>query len=227
MRPWRIWAIAAVGHPPRTCPSRSTHRGHRHPLPPMVMAGCEDRECDQNQRGNQAASPPTILFQCLLLKTVETRFEALLRCFLLISSASCFLRHERLPLFFYCRGAISERSVSLPTCIRNRARALIMPHQKQRRSATADVTYGEAGALRLLRLPATTGGPANRDDKLWIERAHDLGRRCMVVPGAEPAPSLIAGADSLSYPAKDPSGREPRSARAFFKALPHTRGAWH
>jgi hypothetical protein len=65
------------------------------------MAGREDRECDQNQRGNQAASPPTILFQYLLLKTVETRFEALLRCFLLISGASCFLRHERLPPFFY------------------------------------------------------------------------------------------------------------------------------
>jgi len=66
----------------------------------MVMAGCEDREGDQNQRGNQAASPPTILFQYLLLNSIETRFEALLLCFLLIFGASCFLRHERLPLFF-------------------------------------------------------------------------------------------------------------------------------
>jgi hypothetical protein len=54
----------------------------------MVMAGHEDRQRDQNERGNQAASPPAILFQYLLLKTVETRFEALLDCFLLISSAS-------------------------------------------------------------------------------------------------------------------------------------------
>ena len=68
----------------------------------MVMAGREDRECDQNQRGNQAASPPTILFQYLLLKTVETRFEAFLTCFALISTAaSLFFGHKSLPLFFF------------------------------------------------------------------------------------------------------------------------------
>jgi hypothetical protein len=65
----------------------------------MVMAGREDRECDQNQRGNQAASPPTIFFQYLQLETVKTRFKALLGCFPLISSASWFFRHGPLPLF--------------------------------------------------------------------------------------------------------------------------------
>jgi len=54
----------------------------------MVMAGQEDRQRDQNERGNQAASPPAILFQDLLLKMIESRFEALLNCFLLISSSS-------------------------------------------------------------------------------------------------------------------------------------------
>jgi hypothetical protein len=121
----------------------------------MVMAGREDRECDQNQRGNQAASPPTILFQYLLLNTVETRFEALLRCFLLISGASCFLRHERLPLFFIPWSY--KRTISQPAYLQqNQGRALIMLHQRQRRSAAAEVTCGESESRggRISRPPA-------------------------------------------------------------------------
>jgi len=65
----------------------------------MVMPGHENRERQQNKRGNQAASPPTIFFQYLQLETVKTRFKALLGCFPLISSASWFFRHGPLPLF--------------------------------------------------------------------------------------------------------------------------------
>jgi hypothetical protein len=54
----------------------------------MVMPGHENRERQQNKRGNQAASPPTIFFQYLQLETVKTRFKAVLGCFPLISSAS-------------------------------------------------------------------------------------------------------------------------------------------
>jgi len=61
------------------------------------MAIYEDRQRDQNQRGNQAAPPPSILSQYLLLETAQTRFEALLGC--LISTASWFFRHAPLPLF--------------------------------------------------------------------------------------------------------------------------------
>jgi hypothetical protein len=79
------------------------------------MASYEDRERYKNKRGNQAASPPAILFQHLLLNTVETRFEALFPCFLLISSASCFLRHECLPLFFLISaGAMSGGQLAGP-----------------------------------------------------------------------------------------------------------------
>jgi len=63
------------------------------------MPGHENRERQQNQRGNQAAAPPSILFQYLLLETVQTRFEALLGGFPLISTASWFFRHGPLPLF--------------------------------------------------------------------------------------------------------------------------------
>jgi hypothetical protein len=51
------------------------------------MAGCQDCERYQYERGNQAASPPTILSQCLLLKSMEARFEPLLRGLSLVSSA--------------------------------------------------------------------------------------------------------------------------------------------
>jgi hypothetical protein len=44
-----------------------------------MMSACEDRERDQNECRNQAASPPTILFDYLLLETMKTRFETLLR----------------------------------------------------------------------------------------------------------------------------------------------------
>jgi hypothetical protein len=64
----------------------------------MVMPGHENRERQQNKRGNQAASPPTIFFQYLQLETVKTRFKALLGCFPLISSTSWFFRHRPLPL---------------------------------------------------------------------------------------------------------------------------------
>jgi hypothetical protein len=37
----------------------------------MVMAGYENRECDEDQRGDQTTSPPSILLQNLLLKTVQ------------------------------------------------------------------------------------------------------------------------------------------------------------
>jgi hypothetical protein len=65
----------------------------------MVVPTHKNRERQQNKRGNQAAAPPTILFQYLQLETVKTRFKALLGCFSLISSASWFFRHEPLPLF--------------------------------------------------------------------------------------------------------------------------------
>ncbi len=63
------------------------------------MPAYENRERQQNQRGNQAATPPSILFQDLLLKTVQTRLETLLGSFPLISTASCFFRHGPLPPF--------------------------------------------------------------------------------------------------------------------------------
>jgi hypothetical protein len=44
----------------------------------MVMPGHENRERQQNKRGNQAAPPPSILSQYLLLETAQTRFEAFL-----------------------------------------------------------------------------------------------------------------------------------------------------
>jgi hypothetical protein len=72
------------------------------------MAAYEDRKRDQNKCGDQAASPPSILFQYLLLKTVETRFQALLGCFLLISGPSWFLRHNLLPLFFLSRRSYEQ-----------------------------------------------------------------------------------------------------------------------
>jgi len=61
------------------------------------MAIYEDRQRDQNQCGNQAAPPPSILSKYLLLETTQTRFETLLGC--LISTASWFFRHGPLPLF--------------------------------------------------------------------------------------------------------------------------------
>jgi hypothetical protein len=64
----------------------------------MVMPGHENRERQQNKRGNQAATPPTILSQDLKLETVKTGFEALLGRFPLISTASWFFRHGPLPL---------------------------------------------------------------------------------------------------------------------------------
>ena len=150
LRRWRIWAVA--GHSLGACPSGHTRPGHEHSFSPMVVPTHKNRERQQNKRGNQAASPPTILFQYLLLKTVETRFEALLRCFLLISGASCFLRHERLPLFFY--SVEHKRTITQPASLqRIRGRALIMLHQKQRRSAAADVTCGEGIARGGRTLP--------------------------------------------------------------------------
>ena len=153
----------------------------------MVMAGCEDREGDQNQRGNQAASPPTILFQYLLLNSVETRFEALLRCFLLISGASCFLRHERLPLFFYFVELKVNDQSACSTCIRTRCRALIMPHQKHK-----TLGHGRRYMWRGTRAAASPSssnkpaGHANRDDKLWIEKATTSGDDAWWFP--EPSP---------------------------------------
>jgi len=152
----------------------------------MVMAGCEDRECDQNQRGNQAASPPTILFQCLLLKTVETRFEALLRCFLLISGASCFLRHERLPPFF------------IPWSYKRTIRRLDYLHQNQGSCSdhaapeTKTLGHGRRYMWRGKRAAASPSssnkpaGHANRDDKLWIEKATTAGDDTWWFP--EPSP---------------------------------------
>ncbi len=57
----------------------------------MVVPTHKNRERQQNKRGNQAASPPTIFFQYLQLETVKTRFKALL--------GSWFFRHGPLPLF--------------------------------------------------------------------------------------------------------------------------------
>jgi hypothetical protein len=54
----------------------------------VVMARDENRERDQNKRGYQAASPPTILFQELLFKTIEPRLEPFFDCFFLISGAT-------------------------------------------------------------------------------------------------------------------------------------------
>jgi hypothetical protein len=53
-----------------------------------MMAGDEDCDRYQNQRGNQTASPPTILFQHLSFETIETRLQRSLRYFSLISRAS-------------------------------------------------------------------------------------------------------------------------------------------
>ena len=103
VRRWRIWAVVTVGHPGRTCPS-STYLGHALRSTVMAMTGYEDGKRYENERGNQATSPPTILFQYLLLETVETRFEASLTCFALISTAaSLFFGHKSLPLFFFVR----------------------------------------------------------------------------------------------------------------------------
>jgi hypothetical protein len=67
----------------------------------MVMPAHENRERQQNKRGNQAAAPPSILSQYVLFETGETRVEALLGCFPLISAASWFFRHGPLPPFSY------------------------------------------------------------------------------------------------------------------------------
>jgi hypothetical protein len=60
----------------------------------MVMASYEDGERDENQRANQAPSPPTILFQDLLLKAVETSFDALCGYVPSLSGATRFFRHQ-------------------------------------------------------------------------------------------------------------------------------------
>jgi hypothetical protein len=74
-----------------------------------MVPSYQDRKRHQNQRGNQTASPPTIFFQYLLLETVEARFEAAFRGLSLISRATWFFRHKRLPRsFFLFRGAIIE-----------------------------------------------------------------------------------------------------------------------
>jgi hypothetical protein len=67
---------------------------HCHPIPPVVvMPGYEDRDCYEDKRGNQAAAPPTILFQYLFLETVEAPFKALFWSLRLTSSATRFFRH--------------------------------------------------------------------------------------------------------------------------------------
>jgi hypothetical protein len=105
------------------------------------MAAYEDRKRDQNKCSDQAASPPSILFQYLLLKTVETRFQAFLRCFLLISGPSWFLRHNLLPLFFSSRRGYEQSAC--PSEAEPRVVAPIMPRLMQRRSAMAEVSRGE------------------------------------------------------------------------------------
>jgi hypothetical protein len=156
VRRWRIWTVA--GHPFGACPSGHTHRGHEPRFAPTVMAIYEDRQRDQNQRGNQAAPPPSILSQYLLLETAQTRFEALLGC--LISTASGFFRHGPLPLFAYFGGAMNKGPH--PAHLKqNRCHALIishpMPRLMQRRSAVAKVSSREAGTAAEVALSLSVG----------------------------------------------------------------------
>lgn len=103
MRRWRILTKHAIRHVWRSSPPRHARRcrGHRsHPgrrsASMTVMAGCEDRQSDQDQRGNQAAPPPAILPYDLVLDTLETSFEVA-RFFARTSSAASFFRYQGLP----------------------------------------------------------------------------------------------------------------------------------
>jgi hypothetical protein len=59
----------------------------------MTVAGDENRERDQHQRGNQAASPPSILSKNVLLDTLKAPFEAFFSGLRLISWDTRFFRH--------------------------------------------------------------------------------------------------------------------------------------
>jgi hypothetical protein len=61
----------------------------------MMMAGYQNRECDEDQRGDQTASPPSILLQNLLFETIQAPFEALFGRFSLIYGVTWFIRHRR------------------------------------------------------------------------------------------------------------------------------------
>jgi hypothetical protein len=60
----------------------------------MTVMANQDCERQQHDRRNQAAAPPTILFQDLLLETIKTRFEALALAFPLIPGETRFFRHN-------------------------------------------------------------------------------------------------------------------------------------
>jgi hypothetical protein len=143
-RRWRIWA---VGHPLGTCPSRHTRRNH-HPFPPMVVMPMKIASATKT---SAAIRPPrhqrfSFSISCSIrLRRASRRSCAVSFWFPapVVSSAT------NVYLSFLFRGAKSERSVSLQVCSRTKGRALIMLHQRQRRSAMAKVSCGEAKYVEL------------------------------------------------------------------------------
>jgi hypothetical protein len=78
----------------------------------MVMAGYENRERDEDQRGDQTASPPSILLQDLLFETVQAPFETLFHRFSLIYGVTWFIRHRRFTSLCELSGSRSKRTDS-------------------------------------------------------------------------------------------------------------------
>jgi hypothetical protein len=84
-----------------------------------MVAGDEDREGQQHQRGNQTAAPPTILPEYLLLDMAETPFKARFRAIHFTSSDTWFFRHERylaFPLFPHFRRLSTDHPAARPFC---------------------------------------------------------------------------------------------------------------
>ncbi len=101
-RRWSIRTELATGHPRRPRPPRYTHRSHCHrrlgrvrPTMVTVVARYENRKSEQNQGGDQAPTPPTILPEHFTLETVESAGERFL-AFSLRASSARFLRHKLL-----------------------------------------------------------------------------------------------------------------------------------
>jgi hypothetical protein len=89
----------------------------------VVMASDEDRQRNQDEGCDQAAPPPAILSEHIVLNTMDTFLKTILLFFPLTSSAACFFRHELLPplliwidpaVFLVC-FAHSTPSTEMPT----------------------------------------------------------------------------------------------------------------
>jgi hypothetical protein len=97
-RRWGIHPVASVRH----ALSHAHRTRRRHPRRSMTVMANQHRERQQHDRCNQAAAPPTILFQDLLLEAIEARFEARALAFPLITRDTRFFRHKVTSSSYFC-----------------------------------------------------------------------------------------------------------------------------